>query len=426
MARASTPTLLSLDRFARILGINPVHFNGGAGDPVWPRIGQCDETWVQHPWQTMRTISREELAQEIRSSEDTIARYLGWDVAPTWRYAESHRWPASNWRTDNYQHYDARGNQPSVYLNRGKVIAGGRRAVSVIDAGAAVVYSDDDGDGYDETATITVATTLTDPAEIKVYFSNAMDPAGRSWEIRPARRKTISGGNCIIEFDAWLLIDPALWEAFPVQAEKDDIDVYVAGNYVSTVDVYREYNDISQISSELRWRSSCLLCNGSGCAACDPLLQTGCMAVIDPERGIVNPKPATYTDGAWVAATSWSSSTRPETIRFWYYAGDISQDFEEGMNEANRRIAEPLSDYWAQAIAWLTAARLTRQVCSCSNVVEMVNMMQTDLLLNKRETGARFIPGASDIHVNPFGFRYGEVLAWRRVNEAMTWKAGIT
>ena len=80
MARASTPTLLSLDRFARILGVNPVHFNGGAGDPVWPRAGQCDETWVQHPWQTMRTISREELAMEIRGSEDTIARYLGFDV----------------------------------------------------------------------------------------------------------------------------------------------------------------------------------------------------------------------------------------------------------------------------------------------------------------------------------------------------------
>lgn len=31
MARASTPTLLSLDRWARLLHVNPVHFGGWSG-----------------------------------------------------------------------------------------------------------------------------------------------------------------------------------------------------------------------------------------------------------------------------------------------------------------------------------------------------------------------------------------------------------
>jgi hypothetical protein len=407
------------------MGINPVHFQGGFGDPVWPRAGACDETWVQHPWQTLRTISREELAREIRSSEDAIARYLGWDVAPTWHYEEEHRWPASWSVTDNWLHYDTRGNQPSLYLNRSKLIAGGRRALTLIDGSAAVVYSDEDSDGFDETATITVATTLTDASEIKVYFERADDPGGRTWEIRPPRSKTITGGNCVIVFDSWLLIDPALWEAFPTGTEMDDIDCYNAANFVTTVDVYREYNDTSQVSSELRWRSSCLLCAGSGCAACDPLTQTGCMAIIDPERGIVSPKPATYTDGAWQAVTAWSSNTRPETIKFWYYAGDVGQDYRYGLTESSHLINDQMDEYWAQAIAYLTAARLTRPLCSCDNVVQMVNTMQTDLLLNRRETGARFIPAASDIHQNPFGFRYGEVMAWRRVNEAMNEKVAV-
>lgn len=423
MAKASTPTLLSLDRFAKILGINPVHFNGGSGDPVWPRAGACDETWVQHPWQTMRTISREELAREIRGSEDEIARQLGFDCAPTWHIQEQHPWPASWSRTDNFLHFDTRHNQPGLHLGRRKIISGGRRGLTLIGS-PTPVFSDPDSDGFEELATITVATALTDPSEIKVYFSNTIDPGGRAWEIRPTKTKTISGGNVIIEVDSWLLLDPALWEAFPIATEKIDINVYLAGSYVTQVDVYREYNDVSQVASELRWRSQCLLCTGSGCAACDPLTQNGCMAVLDAEKGLVNPKPATYTSGAW-AADTWSSTTRPETIKFWYYSGEVSQDYLGGLTESNRRITEPLSDYWAEAIAWLTAARLPGKLCTCSNVEAMVSAMQTDLLLNKRETGARFIPAVSRVHTNPFGWRYGEVRAWARVEEAMRGQGGI-
>lgn len=418
MARASTPTLLSLDRFAQIMGINPVHFNGASAGDVWPRAGACDETWVQHPWQTVSTLSREELAREIRSAEVEIGRYLGWDVAPTWHIAEEKRWPNHYDRTVNVPHYDSRLNQPSIDLSRSKVIAGGRRAWEVIDASVSVVYSDEDGDGFEETATITASGTYTDKSEIKLYFDTNHN-GNPSWEVRPVKSIEADGATITIVCDSWLLLDPSLWESHPTGVEKQDIDASVMTNYVTTVDVLRVYNDVAQASSQLRWRSDCLICNGSGCAACSPATQDGCMSIIDARRGIVQPKPAVYTDGAWVAS-SWDSSTRPETVRFWYYSGEISQDYDAGYT------LEEMDLYWAEAVSWLCAARLNRPLCSCDKVMSTVNAMQTDMLLNKRESGARFIPGASYVHNNPLGFRYGEVRAWLRINEAMDMKGGIT
>jgi len=51
-----------------------------------------------------------------------------------------------------------------------KMIELGKRGSTLIQAGVAIVYSDASGFGVDDTATITVATTLTDPNEIKLYF----------------------------------------------------------------------------------------------------------------------------------------------------------------------------------------------------------------------------------------------------------------
>ena len=91
MSRASTPTLLSLDRFARILGMNPVHFSGAAGPMYWPEIGNCDDIWPQYSWQhDYEFVSREELATVIAEAEYDIKEELGFSPAPTWESEEVH------------------------------------------------------------------------------------------------------------------------------------------------------------------------------------------------------------------------------------------------------------------------------------------------------------------------------------------------
>ena len=97
MARASTYTLLSLDRFAQILGIDPAHFNQcGAPslDPaVFPEEGRCSDVWFQYDWQKNDRVSRETLARAIKAAEDDIAKVLNYYPAPLWFTNEVHTYP---------------------------------------------------------------------------------------------------------------------------------------------------------------------------------------------------------------------------------------------------------------------------------------------------------------------------------------------
>ena len=78
MARANTPTLLSLDRFAQILGVPPAHFAGGYTATVFPVTSSCSQVWFQHAWQAADKVGREELAVAIAGAEGDIASELGY------------------------------------------------------------------------------------------------------------------------------------------------------------------------------------------------------------------------------------------------------------------------------------------------------------------------------------------------------------
>ena len=94
MARASKYTLLSLDRFAKIMQINPVHFNGAVGGTFWPDNGACEGIWPQHTWQTVEGLaSREYLAEMIWQAEWDIKQVLGYSPALTWEESEPHPYP---------------------------------------------------------------------------------------------------------------------------------------------------------------------------------------------------------------------------------------------------------------------------------------------------------------------------------------------
>ena len=50
MSRAETCTLLSLDRFAKMFGINPVHFSGAGGSDIFPLKDGCSDVWFQRSY----------------------------------------------------------------------------------------------------------------------------------------------------------------------------------------------------------------------------------------------------------------------------------------------------------------------------------------------------------------------------------------
>lgn len=403
MARASTPTLLSLDRWARLLHVNPVHFGGGVGSSIWPANGACQDIWPQHSWQTdEELVGREEVAMEIALAEQDIKNAMRHSAAATWEVDEMHTW------TYGSNYYNRTQAAQTEY---GMIIAPGQRAVTLIDADAAVVYSDPDADSWDERATITVSTDLTDIREIKVYFAgHSGDP---EWEIRPLRTVAIAGGVATITLDAWLLLDPDLWEAYPnIATPFVGIDITVEDNFVDVVDVYREYNDTSLAGVTFySGGDGYACCGGVGCDVCNGESYGGCFSVRDSRRGIINPFPATYSDGSW--SYYYQAGCRPaHRISLFYRAGLQDKDY------VNSRSLDPLSHYMAETIMMLSVARLPDAVCNCNNIRDRIEDLQKDMSI-MRDGGqgsplyARF--EKMDIFNCPFGTRAGEVKAWQRI-----------
>ena len=415
MARASTDTLLSLDRYAAIMGIPPPSFNQGASATIFPAGSGCSQVWYQYSWQNHDAVSREDLALEIANAEQDIAQVLGYWPAPKWIAQEAHRYPRHH-RPDVYgiSGKNVRGQRKGIRTNYSKIISPGQRAVALQGqptvAGGTIVFSDADGDGFDETVTITQATALTDECEVKVYFTgHAGDP---EWEIRPARTKAIAGGTFTATFWAWQLIDPDNWEQLPIEGFTHiNLDGAV---YVAQVDVYREYTDTTATASAFYWEPQptttavCAACLGAGCVACQLTEQEGCLHIRDAERGVVVPAPATYDedDSAW-DTNAFSLCRDPDQVKLYYYCGDLSH-----LNLAGRTCA-PLSNWWAQTIAMLATARLERPFCKCGNAEALARQYMTDLAFQQDHS----FNVAFDLLDNPFGTRYGEMRAWQRVSK---------
>ena len=410
-------TLLSLGRYAQMLGISPLHFWGAstpALNPVVFPITDCSSVWFQHDWQNSDQVSREQVVNAIAEAEGEIAHLLGYWPAPVWLAQEEHMFERPYDRQYFGNGLNIRNNYKSVAASFGRVVEVGQRVVALVGtatvAGASLLYTDEDNDGFYETATISLPTLLTDPCEIKVYCTgHTGDP---DWEIRPVRKKVISGGVLTITLDSWLLIDRTLYELYPTDLGPMAIDVSTTVNFVVSVDVYREYTSSILPSTIFYWASSegsCSVCGGTGCNACAASTSTGCALIRDASAGLLAPTPATYdvATGTWTA-DSWGNCREPDYVQLWYKAGEIDQKFLRGLS------CEPLSIYWAQAIVWLATARLDRPLCSCGNVQAAVDWLREDLALS--ESGHSHALSLSLID-NPLGTLRGEVMAWKRISK---------
>jgi len=434
MARASTPTLLSLDRFAAIFGINPVHFNGGDGNSIniFPIGATCNDFWPQYAWQYGDRLSREELARAIYSAEEDLARVLGYYPAPKWIAQEVHRFE-QHYRRDMWGigGSNVRGARKSITLKYGKFIQAGQRAVTLVGTattvGLTLVYSDPDGDGFDELATITLPTALTNECEISAYFTG--HDGAKEWEIRPALSRTITGGNIILTYHSWMLFDPDQWERYPPYTAGsttlfDSIDINDADSYVASVEVYREYTDFTTASATFYWEpepsvlglAGCTSCGGTGCAACSLQTQDGCLHVRSTEGGVDVPVPAEYDDDdAQWDQVAYSVCRDPNEVKVNYFAGEYGDRWLAG------DVCDRLGDFWARVIARMAMSRLSKSPCSCAHVRAQYDELRADLARVGRESSYIFDPVMLG---NPLGTRVGELEAWRKVDGVATRRLG--
>ena len=400
MSRASTPTLLSLDRYAKIMGLNPVHFNQAQGTTYWPDYGNCEDVWYQYSWQHQDDFaSREDLALAIQDAEEEIAAVLGFPPAPKWIHGEVHQWEAPY------------GYKTRVVADQAYIIAGGQRAVDLIQSGATVTYSDPDTDGWNELATISVATTVTNEQQIKLYFAGK--DGTPEWEIRPLKSVSISGGTATITVESYKLFDPDRWEAVPGQTGVTIINPESMGEYVSTVDVYHEYTDSTANHAVIYWEPTggynsliCPSCGGTGCARCTLISQDGCFSIKDAVHGIVTPWAATYdaTNAKWIES-AFTVDRQPDQVKVHYQAGWIDPEYLKG------NTLDPLSTQMAQAIAFLATARIGRDMCACDSTRKYIHELQRDMTESSRnEFYVRY--ESQELFHNPFGTHVGEMRAW--------------
>jgi len=412
MARATVPTLLSLDDYAKQLGINPLWFNGAFVADVdpepFPATASQHPYWYQHNWQMNDIVSREVLAETIAKVEKEIADFLGFYPAPKWISQETHNYPKfhrSEWDDGGLTFI---GELKSIKLKYGKILNLGQRKLTKVGT-PTIVYSDPQTVGFDTLATISIATTVTDVNELKFFFKDKNgDP---SWEIRPVKSKTISGGTLTATFDSWLLLEPDLVDAYPLFGQnKGLVDIGDAASLVDEIDVYREYFDTTERSVVFYFGNksgftTCTYCGGSGCAACALVTQDGCAFIKDVDAGVVVPQPATYdaTNGIW-NENSWTNCISPDLLKLWYRAGAVSDEYLDGWK------FEPMPQYLQRAIAIMTTARLTCRFRTTNNVYDFMTHWQREI--NQSTSGGDTIFTTEKILNSPFGTKRGEVEAF--------------
>lgn len=400
MGRLDITTLLPIDRWAEIIGLDPRHFRQVTTSRK-PNTS-CSAVWKEHPWQESDAVSRDDVTLAISQAEERASEYLGYSPLPSWVLRERHRTPKPADRSlYNVNASDLQGFNLSLPLLRGHFIEGGRMTQTLISADAPVVYSDVDGDGYCEVGTLSFATTVTDIEEISIHYP------GKSglghWGIRPFRTCHITGGICTITFWRHQMVIEELFEALDPSAVNGDDD----SNFLDTADVYRQWTDPASMCT-LVWDPKASSCTDG----CGQETQTACLIPRDYEASIVGYLPAVWVgngadsgadggaDGDW-AGDSIKEERNPDHIIVNYRAGYRDQ-----------RLLYPhlrMDPEFERAISYYALTLLNREVCSCSNVEMLKKHWCTDYSM--RTPGTAFnVP--STILDNPLGQTRGAVGLW--------------
>jgi hypothetical protein len=258
-----------LNAWQRRMRVSDWHFNQVTGAGVdAPVSTPGNQVWVQP--------EREGVAEGIFAARGLAVPLLGFHHRPVWVKD----------RLDIAPGLPLRG---QLFETKYRYIhAIGKRGTTVIQASAAVVFTDDDGDTVAETATVTVpAGTITDPGEVEVFFTPADSLAAAAdirWQIDPVA-VSISGGNIVITGHRSLFTHPALWRT-PSNApnynaaSKVDGDTGDPADFVTEVDVYRVFADPTDAVT--------VYCQ-SGCCG-QPMVYTpyeGNGLIVSPAHGIL-------------------------------------------------------------------------------------------------------------------------------------------
>ena len=398
--RASTETLLSIYEWADIMQLNPWEFAQFRDGFPSVNQAQCPFVWYQRSW-PHSYISREEVAATIEKAETALAQQLGFWPAP--KYLEEtvpvpHQMPQyRDWPYNTYMFTPSFSPLAfrTLNLKTGWVLGGGIRAYTEI-GDYAVVYSDADGDTIKERATITFATTVTDPDEIGLYFTatdRLNDPLDETWRIRPIR-VDITAGTATVVAPAALFVVPRLELSVDPQA----LDVSVAANFVTNVTAVRVYTDATATDDTPNqgyalWDAMPGNCDSTPCQQASAAI---CVGESNMEAGLISASYASLD-----CCNSWRPPNRARV------------KFRAGMPLVNGRMDRRFADL----VAHLAAAWLPNDQCGCERSSRILHYWRAEA--SEMEANQRSRPIAPVDINHPFGSLRGAVYAWKGIQQFM-------
>lgn len=307
---------LLLNTWPRVMNENIWTFNQIAGEGA-PLNENCD-VYIQP--------ERDQIARALDGSLKKIARLLKYWPRPKWFQNTIPFGGGLPMRNQWLQTLTPEAD------GSWKLIEFGKRATTLIQAGAPVTYSDVGGYGINNTATITVpAGALTNTDEIQVFFQvadGANAAASPRFQIEPAQ-VTLTAGNFIITIDRSLMVKPSVWATpyvvtDPNRNERNIVDnANASTGFVTAVDVYRVYNDTTTQLEVLDWNNA--------------VLDTFTGVVVDGELGL-------FSFTRECEAALWCYCNRPVRVRVNYRAGLPLLDgyMDSELEEAIIRLANVL------------------------------------------------------------------------------------
>lgn len=424
--------LLPLESWRQIMQFHPFYFFGLADSTLLKPYEGCSPLTRQYAWQNSDAASRSEIAAAIATAEQRLFDEVDFWPAPAYT-SQTVPWP---WQSSTW------GRWWNVPLDTQYIQAAGVEALSAISAASAVTYSDSDSDGYMDTFTVgPVATTVTDPSEIALYFAAAdrfdgpdfSTDVSERWRVQPIR-VSISGGNVTIKGPAWLLVKPIAYEGVTNIGANGLAPATAAStptHYATAVDVYRRYTDTAGTTQataqaaiiwETRPCHGWWCCDSCSCGSdpnyggsvSDPAataVALGRVGLRDAGNGIVSLGVASYNTATGV----WSESSIP------------------ACNPPDRAIIRTLSGYplaangqmdpfWQTIVARFAAAELARPICGCDDANRELYRWQFDLARTSGAGDEAYGAISQEDLNNPFGTRRGHVFAWRAIQNSVQFR----
>lgn len=228
MAFSRTPTYGQLDRWQVNVEQRPYAFH------------QCDDLYLDGTPEVWIQSERDSLAATLMQCVTTARKMLGYNPFPM--YQTSVVIPLKRDRFWHNQDY---------YAKTGQIIAFGTRATELIQSGVTVVYSDVDGDGKNDTATVTVTSAVITNGVPQLFFTTTDGrPSGvpEPYRIYPTDVRH-NGTAYVFSVPRWRMVKPTLYgvsyentyqQVRKKYAVTNDMDGTV---FAGTVDVYRVYTD---------------------------------------------------------------------------------------------------------------------------------------------------------------------------------------